>query len=336
VQILIIQTAFLGDVVLATPLIEKLHRFYPQANIDFLLRKGNEGLLAGHPLLRKVFIWDKKGGKWKNAGKLIKQFRQVRYDYIINLQRFFSSGVITILSGGRQTIGFNKNPLSFLFTRSIVHHIAADGELVEHEVQRNLRCIEALTDDHYELPKLYPSPIDWEATKELKKQLFITIAPASVWFTKQYPPEKWVELINHLPHQLTIYLLGAPGDAALCRKIQAAATHPAVQVLTGQLSLLQSAALMKDAVMNYVNDSAPLHLASAMDAPVTAVFCSTVPRFGYGPSGTLGRVVQIDYKLSCRPCGLHGHKKCPEGHFKCAYDIKVEQLTDNGQLTMDN
>jgi ADP-heptose:LPS heptosyltransferase len=325
-QFLIIQTAFLGDVVLATPLIEKLHRFYPDASIDFLVRKGNEGLLANHPLLHELIIWDKKKGKWKNVYQLIRRFRTTKYDYVINLQRYFSSGIITVFSGGKQTIGFDKNPLSIFFSKRIVHRFSKEGEPILHEVQRNLSCIESFTDSSYQLPKLYPSESDWIVTKNYKSLPYITIAPASIWFTKQYPQEKWVELINALPPHLFVYLLGAPSDAKLCTEILAAVTKKSVEQLCGKLTLLQSATLMKDAVMNYVNDSAPLHIASAMDAPVTAVFCSTVPRFGYGPSGTKGRIVEIDYSLHCRPCGLHGYKKCPEGHFKCAYDIKTDKL----------
>jgi heptosyltransferase-2 len=95
--------------------------------------------------------------------------------------------------------------------------------------------------------------------------------------------------------------------------------------MAGELSLLQSAALIKGAQMNYANDSAPLHIASAVDAPVTAVFCSTVTRFGYGPLSSNSRVVETESPLSCRPCGPHGHKKCPKGHFKCA-DINVSEI----------
>lgn len=327
-QFLIIQTAFLGDVVLATPVIEKLHRCYPDAQIDFLLRKGNEGLLMHHPLLRELIIWDKKNGKWKNAWQLIQRFRKTEYDYIINLQRYFSSGLITAFSGGKQTIGFDKNPLSFLFSKKVIHAFSKEGEPILHEVQRNLSCIESFTDKSYQLPALYPSENDWNVTKFYKSSSYITIAPASIWFTKQYPKEKWIEFINAVPQNLVVYLLGASTDMALCNDILAVATNKNVQQLCGKLTLLQSATLMKDAVMNYVNDSAPLHIASAMDAPVTAVFCSTVPRFGYGPSGTKGRVVQIDYPLYCRPCGLHGYKKCPEGHFKCALDIETETLLE--------
>ncbi|MEO7309561.1 MAG: glycosyltransferase family 9 protein [Chitinophagaceae bacterium] len=327
-QILIIQTAFLGDVVLATPVLEKLHRIFPDAAIDFLLRKGNESLLKDHPFIRETVIWEKKEGKWKNVFKLIRRFRKTRYDYVINLQRFATSGIITALAGGKMSIGFDKNPLSFLFTKRVPHHIAKRGELYVHEVGRNLACIASFTDDSAELPKLYPSVIDFEKTASYKKLPFITMAPASVWFTKQFPKEKWVELIKALGDRYSIYLLGAPGDWELCQEIIDASGMRRAENLCGKLSLLQSAALMKDALMNYVNDSAPLHIASAMDAPVTVIYCSTIPEFGFGPSGTRGHVVEIEGSLYCRPCGLHGHKKCPEGHFKCGYEIKEERLLE--------
>jgi heptosyltransferase-2 len=83
---------------------------------------------------------------------------------------------------------------------------------------------------------------------------------------------------------------------------------------------------MKHARMNYVNDSAPMHFASAMNAPVTAIYCSTVPGFGYGPLSDVRFIVERDEPLYCRPCGLHGYAACPQSHFKCALDIRDEQL----------
>ena len=99
-----------------------------------------------------------------------------------------------------------------------------------------------------------------------------------------------------------------------------------IYMFLGDLSYLQSAALMSRAVMNYVNDSAPLHFASAMNAPVTAVYCSTIPEFGFGPVSDVQNIVEVEEKLSCRPCGLHGYSSCPLGHFKCAMDIQEGQL----------
>jgi heptosyltransferase-2 len=99
-----------------------------------------------------------------------------------------------------------------------------------------------------------------------------------------------------------------------------------MKVLAGSLSYLQSAALMSRAVMNYVNDSAPMHFASAMNAPVTAVYCSTVPEFGFGPLSDNRHIVEISQSLYCRPCGLHGYSECPEKHFRCALEINTLQL----------
>ena len=92
--------------------------------------------------------------------------------------------------------------------------------------------------------------------------------------------------------------------------------------------MLQSAALIKDAEMNYVNDSAPMHFASSVNAPVAAVYCSTIPAFGFGPLSDTQFIIEVEEKLGCRPCGLHGHKACPQGHFKCALDIREQQLLD--------
>ncbi len=324
-KILIIQTAFIGDVVLATPLIEKLKHHYPDAVIDFVLRKGNESLLTNHPHLRHVLILDKKNGKYKNLFSLIGMIRKEKYDYVINLQRFFASGLLTALSGGKHTIGFDKNPLSFLFSESIKHHISTT-DLDNHEVKRNLSLIEKITDNTFVKPKLYPSDADFQ--KIIPTGEYVCIAPASIWFTKQFPKEKWIELIHKLPDHLTIYLMGAKSDAPLCDEIKSQITtyystldtrHSTLVNLSGQLSFLESAALMKNARMNFVNDSAPLHFASAVNAPVAAMFCSTIPAFGFGPSSDISFVFETEEKLDCRPCGLHGYTSCPKGHFRCSH-----------------
>lgn len=323
-KILIIQTAFIGDVVLATPIIEKIRLHYPNAVIDFLVRKGNESLLENHPYLRQVLVFDKKKSKYSNLYKLIHQVRKAKYDYVINAQRFFASGLLTVMSGAKHTIGFDKNPLSRFFTKKVSHHISADA-VGDHEVKRNLSLVEHLTGDFIVKPKLYPSREDFE--KVVGKQPYITIAPASVWYTKQFPKERWIELINSVPGHFTIYLMGAKSDAPLCEEIKSRVTVDGSRIinLAGELAFLESAALMKKAAMNYVNDSAPMHFASAMNAPVTAVFCSTVPAFGFGPLSDESFIVETKLELKCRPCGLHGKKACPHGHFHCSI-IETEQL----------
>lgn len=314
-KILIIQTAFIGDVILATPIIEKLHQQFPDAKLDFLLRKGNEALLKSHPFLNEVFFWNKKQNKTKNLFSTLQKIRQKNYDIVINCQRFLSTGILTAFSNGKEKIGFDKNPLSVFFTKKIKHQIA-NGKQFTHEVQRNHELIKHLTDHHPALPKLYPSEANFRNVK--KEKPYVCIAPTSVWFTKQLPAEKWLELIEKLPTQQDIFLLGAPSDIDACENIKTKSNHTNIHNLAGKLNLLESAALMRDAKMNYVNDSAPLHLASAMNAPVTGIFCSTVPSFGFTPLSSVRRVLETKEKLDCRPCGLHGFKACPKGHFKCS------------------
>ena len=150
--------------------------------------------------------------------------------------------------------------------------------------------------------------------------------PASVWFTKQYPVDKWIDLINNFPNTYNIFLLGGKEDVDLCEKIKEKSSNNKIEILAGKLNFLSSVALMKNAAMNYTNDSAPLHFASAVDAPVTAIFCSTVPAFGFYPLSSKSFIVETKEILTCRPCSLHGLKACPLGHFKCAYTIETSQL----------
>jgi heptosyltransferase-2 len=323
-KFLIIQTAFIGDVVLATPLIEKLHFFFPEVQIDFLLRKGNEQLLTGHPYIHEVLIWDKKTSKQTNLLKMILRIRKNKYDKVINVQRFFATGLITVCSGAAKTIGFDKNPLSGLFSKKIKHEVG--GTQAIHETVRNLELIRAFTDDSVYRPKLYPAAADFSVIAEWVNVKFITISPASVWYTKQYPADQWISFIKKIPEEMTIYLLGGPVDKDLCGSILKSCDRGRIIVLAGNLSFLQSAALMSRAVMNYVNDSAPMHFASAMNAPVTAVYCSTIPEFGFGPLSDNSHIVEVENKLYCRPCGLHGYSACPQKHFRCATEIKELQL----------
>lgn len=323
-KILLIQTAFIGDVVLATALVEKIHASVPAVKIDFLVRKGNESLLKNNPHINEVLIWDKKNNKTKNLFGLIRQIRKNRYDKVINIQRYFSTGLLTAFSGAKETIGFDKNPLSFLFSKKIKH--VFDINHPKHEVEKNNELVNAFTDDHFYPPALFPSPEDKAYVEPYTKTPFITMTPSSVWFTKQYPLNKWADLIKILSLQYKIYLLGGKDNIAECEQLLNASSNKNIEVLAGKLSFLQSAALMKHAVMNYTNDSAPLHFASAVNAPVTAIFCSTIPAFGYTPLSDKSYIVETTEKLSCRPCGLHGKKACPLGHFNCGNSIQTEQL----------
>jgi heptosyltransferase-2 len=311
--------------VLSTPVIEKLNREFPGCRIDFLLRKGNEGLFERHPFIHRLYIWDKKVHKYKGLYQLIRTIREEKYDYTVNLQRFFTTGIITILSGAKNTIGFNKNPLAIFFGKTFPHIIDSHQANL-HEIDRNLMLISDIINDRSrQMPRLYPSNSDFEKVPHIS---FITISPTSVWFTKQYPAKYWIELINRVPDKYTVFLLGGKADFGACEDIRNSCLRTNVTNMAGSLSFLESAAYMKSARMNYVNDSAPLHIASSMEAPVTAVFCSTTPNFGFGPLHAAARIAEASPQPGCKPCGLHGYKACPLGHFKCA-DIEPEIVLGN-------
>ncbi|MBI1221306.1 MAG: glycosyltransferase family 9 protein [Bacteroidetes bacterium] len=320
---LVTQTAFLGDAILGTAVLEELHAQVPNAQIDYLVRKGNESLFEDHPYIRNLLVWDKKQDKYKNLLKIWTIIRGHHYDKVINLQRFAATGFLTAFSGAKERIGFSKNPLSLFFTRRVPHRYT------KHEVLRNLELVKnngnhlATSDPK---PRLYPQRKHFEKVRKYLDEPYITIAPASVWFTKQLPKEKWLELLSTIKEEMNVMLIGGPGDRKMAEDIIQHCNNTLLNFtnLCGELALLETAALMKGAMLNYTNDSGPMHIASAMNAPTRAVFCSTVEEFGFGPLSDDSKVIQTKLKLDCRPCGLHGHKACPEGHFRCATTIHME------------
>lgn len=334
-KILVVQTAFIGDVVLATSLAETMLAESAKLGsrdfqIDFLVRKGNEELLANNPFVNRARVWDKKK-KIRSLLKNILSIRKEKYDAVVNVQRFFNSGLITAFSKGRQKIGFAQNPLSFAFDHKVNHRIPheADGEFW-HEIQRNARLLTplfpALNPRQAARPKLYfnqsiKDKIDG-ITRD--KKPYVVLAPTSVWFTKQWSASKWSELAKLLNKDFHLFFIGAPADRKAIDGITG--DEPNCSNLAGTLSLLESACLMKEARRVFVNDSAPLHLASSANAKTTAIFCSTVPDFGYYPLSEDSVVVTRKPRLSCQPCGLHGRKECPLGHFKCSLEIPAIEV----------
>ncbi len=316
-KFLVIQTSFLGDVILATAVLEKLNSFFPHSEIDILVRKGNEAIFYNHPFLHEVIVWNKKEDKLKNLLQVARKVRGNRYKYVINLHRHGSSGFIAFSSGAPFISGFHTNPFAVIYTHKYRHEIGNNT----HETARNQQLIAFLTDTTPSRPKLYPSAHDIEQALYGRKKPYVCMAPGSVWFTKRLPVSKWVELIKNIKTQ--VYLIGAPDEFALAEEIRVQVPEASIENLCGKLTLLQTAALMQHASMNYVNDSAPLHLCSATNAPCTAFFCSTLPEFGFGPLSDTSRIIQTHETLSCRPCGIHGKTACPEGHFRCATSIEL-------------
>lgn len=333
-KILIIQTAFIGDVVLATSLIKQTKELFTDSTIDFLLRKGNQSLLKENPNIRNIICWDKKKGKYKNLLLLAINARKEQYDIVLNIQRFTSSGIFLLICGAKNKVGFDKNPLSYFFHHRIKHqipHIDPSGEIL-HEVQRNSLLLSPFRKQN-EKPQLIRPEIFFSQEENRKVSTiqeraldkeYLVIAPSSVWFTKQWHKDKWIELCQKLDYKYHIFLIGGPDDS---KYVESISNHIENKTnLCGELTLTESALLMRRAKRVFVNDSAPLHLASSVNAPTTAIFCSTVKSFGYFPLSEESKLFQVNEDLACRPCGLHGKKQCPLGHFKCSMLIDVNDV----------
>jgi lipopolysaccharide heptosyltransferase II len=323
--ILIIQTAFIGDTILASHFARAVKDQYPHSKIHFFLRKGNESVIQGLPTIEKTWVWSKENGKTKNLIKLIMELRKIKFDMVFNLHRHFNSGLVTALMKSPMKVGFKQNPLSFFYTRKIHHQIPDPRGW--HEVQRNLELIpgfKIVDNSKIYKPELPLQEKNFQKVSPFVNEPYFVIAPASVWFTKAWSEEKFRELTTGLVQLGKVYFIGAPSDRELCDRIRK--DLPQTENLCGALNLLDSAALMKNAKRVFVNDSAPLHLASCVNAKTTAIFCSTVPAFGYTPLADDSVVVDVGNSLSCRPCGLHGHKNCPLGHYKCSQDIEVKKV----------
>ena len=324
-KVLIIQTAFIGDVILATSLLESWHHAHPGDELHFLVRSGNESLLDSHPFLAGLHTWKKPsnaGLRYWNLAVLGIELRRMNFNVVVTPHRHISSGILMLMSGAKQRMGFSSHPLSRAFTHS-QHHGLGNGE---HEIERNHRLI---ADDVGLLkpknPRLYPvQKFDDQGLSEK----FGVAAPSSQWATKQWPSGRWVEWLDlefgTAPEQ-TIVLIGGPSDRAELEQIASQSNHERLEIRT-DLSLLDAVALMRKAIWVVTNDSGPMHMASSVDVPTVAIFCSTLPSFGFGPLASQSVVVEVEMKLDCRPCGLHGHQACPLSHFNCGHGIAADQV----------
>ncbi|MCS7152618.1 MAG: glycosyltransferase family 9 protein [Bacteroidia bacterium] len=319
-RFLVIQPAFLGDAVLTLPLLGQLRISFPSAEIHWVLRKGVEELFQDHPWAIQLWTWDKS---WREWLQLTRKLSKQKWDAVFVVQRHFRMGLLGLLVPAKTRITYDKNPLSFFYTHRVQHEFRAGI----HEAARvvSLGVPVGLTAELPPLPWLFPKERVSSPTP------YIILSPTSRWPTKEAPFSYWADFLRKLPSSLRIYLTGTASDreriGSLCRY------HPNAENLAGQLSLKELAALVAGAQRVYTVDSALTHIASALGVPTTTVFCSTVPAFGFGPLAPRSTIVETPEPLPCRPCGLHGKKKCPLGTFSCGKFLPpIEVETELGEI----
>lgn len=327
-RILIVQTAFIGDVILITPLIRATRMLYPDSTIDVLVVPAAAKLLQNNPWLNQVIAYPKRQNALLSMWQMLRTLRGNRYDLAISPHSSARTHILLALSAIPVRIGFDRGPAPFLLTAKIKHPNNM------HKIEKNLALLKLLSPKDFSMQtELFPSAADLAMANSLCQQFgkktIIAIAPGSIWATKCWPIESYISLCHKLlALDMALVLIGGDTDRAKCEQIEQAslATNPqaALLNLAGRTSLLESAAVIAKCRIMICNDSGALHIANAMQTRVMAFFGPTVPAIGYYPYREGDIVFQTE--LDCRPCGSHGSMKCPLGHHNCMNYIFPEQV----------
>jgi len=316
--VLVVQTAFLGDVVLTTPLLAALAaRAGP---VDVVTTPLAAPLLETHPAVRKVIPYDKRGRErgWAGVRELAGRLRSERYAQAYLPHRSLRTAALAFLARIPSRIGFS-GVWSFLYTE------ARTKPRTGHEADRLLALAKEAPGAYP--PHLRPDGADEQVAGGLVDRPFVALAPGSIWGSKRWP--YYGELAARLAASVPVVIVGGADDAGLGEEIQTAANggkgRQRVVNACGKLTLRQSAALIGKATLLVTNDSAPLHLATAMGTPVVALFGPTVTEFGFGPFRAGDVALGVD-GLLCRPCSSHGPPQCPLGHHRCMRELTVSAV----------
>ncbi len=328
-KILVVQTAFIGDVVLTLPLVQQAVRVFPEAEVHFLTIPTSVPLVETHAAIHRVWVYDKhrQHRGMRALWQLAHQLRQQQFDLALVPHLSLRSALLVWLAGIPRRIGFDRSAGRRLLTDVFPYatHI--------HEIERNLQLLQPFWRWQGEAirPKLFFNEGDYAAVQAwlqmqgLQQGEFVALAPGSIWPTKRWLPERFARLADALETQgWPVVLIGGPADELLAKRITSLSRRPLYNAV-GVFTVRQSALLLQQARLLVSNDSAPMHLAVAVNTPVVAIFGPTVPAFGFFPYGEQDKVVE-DTTLVCRPCGIHGHRRCPLGTHACMTRISVERV----------
>lgn len=326
---LIIQTSFLGDTVLTTPLIAELARRGP---VDVVTTPASASLLSNHPGIRAVVPYDKRKSDSGVRGflRLAGRLRGFGYEAAYLAQGSMRSAALALASGVTRRVGFATHAGRLLYTEKVEYR-----EDLHHAARLLLLAKPNATITAAEIrPRLYPGIPERGAVDRFLAlhdalddgRPLVALAPASVWATKRWP--YYSELARELARSARsarVVILGSLEDAPLAAEVCAAAGPTALNA-AGVLTLLGSAELIRRCHVLVTNDSAPQHLASAVDTPTLTIFGPTVPSFGFGPLAQRSTTMGID-TLACRPCDRHGPRRCPLGHWRCMRDLSPRDVS---------
>ncbi len=323
-RVLLVQTSFLGDTVLSTPVIAGLKMLYPDAELWMLTTPAGRQLVERDPLLKGVITFDKRRtesgvlGLWRKARAL----RRFGFSKAYSLHRSARTSVLLAWAGIPERVGFKEARFSSLYTRRLPRSKS------DHDVQRNLSILAdfAQSEKIEQEMRLFAPPLD--ALSEPVRQVaaqpgYVLLSPGSTWYTKMWSWQRYREVaVHYLKMGQRVVVSGAPEEESVADKVCEGIS--AIN-LAGATSLAEQLALVEHAGLVICNDSLILHVASAFKRPTVAIFCATSPTFGFGPWRSPARVVEME-GLSCKPCRRHGGKFCPTGTEACMNDLSSQKV----------
>ena len=321
-NILIIHTAFIGDIVLSTALVSKVKEKYPDSDIYYLTTPLGKEILKNNPKIKEIIVYDKRG---KDKGfvafiSFVRKIRKLKIDVCLTPHRYLRSSILSFLSGASIRVGYDIASLSFVYNKKIKY------DKTKHEVEKLLSFVDD-SPKRFEL-EMYPREKDKIKIDTILKNFFqnkkiILIAPGSKWFTKRWPEEYFKTLIQNLVkrNDLLIVITGGKEEKEIELNLDSK-----VLDLRGEISLLELAELTKRAILVVSNDAVPIHITSAFpNTRIVGIFGPTVKEFGFFPWSENSKVFEIN-GLYCRPCAIHGGNSCPEKHFRCMREITPDLI----------
>lgn len=321
-RVLVIQTAFLGDIVLTIPLIKTLRKYKPNIELFFLTTPVGKSLLENQHITDRIIVYDKKGVDKGNRSlsNKIKEIRTYNIDTVISPHRSFRSGIIALFSGAGKRIGYNLPHLIPFY------NIRFKRDKNMHEIDRILSLLKPF---NMELLEEERYPI-FETKNTVRKEKTVGIAPGSTWGTKQWTLEGYAELVKQLHEKgYSIVLIGSNSDKVVADKIKSIAGVE-VNDMVGKTDLKELAELLSGLTLLVTNDNGAMQVAQAVNTPIVAIFGPTVPEQGFAPIRPNTIVIESE-GLYCRPCSAHGPMECPEGHFLCMKSITPEAVLKAGE-----
>ena len=313
-RILVVKPSSLGDIVHSLPFLNALRKRFRDAEIHWVVARGLEGLLEGHPMIDRLLIinkdqWKKISRAAETAGELIKLFSELRrekFDLVVDLQGLLRSGLITLATGARIRIGFKEaREGSTLF---YTHRVRGGRDI--HAVDRYMRVAASLGCDTSDISfPLITEPF----TPGFKE--YAVIAPGARWMTKMWPPERFGMLASKIP--LKSVVIGSSADKEVSDVVVGNSKDKAVS-LSGKTNFKELSGLIKNARFMVCNDTGPMHIAAALNVPVFAVFGPTNPS-RTGPYGNIHTIIRED--LDCAPCY---RRKCDD--LICMNGISADKV----------